>query len=130
MSPHLRRAEFAHPRTELRRQLVQAILRGEKTSTSSLLTEYGPHDPLPVVGERFTLIDEQDRSVGIIETTEIRTVRLDHVDLAFAMEEGEGFETVAAWRVAHEAFWCAEGGLPDDTWIVCERFRLAERWVE
>ncbi|MEZ4463860.1 MAG: ASCH domain-containing protein [bacterium] len=127
MTTDLRLAEFARPHSDLRRRLVQAILRGEKTSTSSLLSEYGPDDPLPEVGERFVLIDELDQTVGIIEVTEVRVVPLGEVDLPFARDEGEGFTSVAAWRAAHEAFWCEAGaGLPDDTAIVCERFRLVE----
>jgi uncharacterized protein YhfF len=43
-----------------------------------------------------------------------------------AGDEGEGFETVAQWREAHERFWSGrETG--DDTRVVTERFRLVER---
>ena len=48
------------------------------------------------------------------------------MDLAFARDEGEGFETVADWRAAHERFW-AEREITDDTLIVAERFRLLQR---
>ena len=99
-------AEFGFPRTDLRRHLVAAILRGEKTSTSGLLTDYEREgDPLPKVGERFRLIDELDRPVGVIETTEVRVTTIGEVDLPFALEEGEGFGSVAEWREAHVEFW-------------------------
>lgn len=115
-------------------------MRGEKTSTSGLLSDFQrEHDPLPAVGERFLLIDEQDRGVGIIETTEVRVTTIGDVNLTFAIEEGEGFASVQDWREAHEGFWLSyadetRAWLGDPDWrptaatpIVCERFRLVER---
>ena len=132
-------AEFGFPRTDLRRRLVAAILRGEKTSTTGLLSDYDQAgEPLPTVGERFRLIDENDRPVGIIETTEVYVSTIGEVDLPFAIEEGEGFASVAEWRAAHEDFWLSyadetRAWLNDPDWrpsdstpIVCERFRLVE----
>jgi uncharacterized protein YhfF len=61
------------------------------------------------------------------------------VDLQFAIDEGEGFASVAEWRAAHERFWNGyiediragigdpTFALTDDTLVVCERFRLVER---
>jgi uncharacterized protein YhfF len=56
------------------------------------------------------------------------------VDLGLAREEGEGFESVAEWRQAHERFWAEEliprlpesmaGPLSDDAKVVVVRFRL------
>lgn len=112
--------------TELRRQLVAAAVRGDKTATSSLRSEYEPHttDPLPSVGERAVLLDAEDEPVAVVETTEVRVVAAGDLDLAFAQDEGEGFETVAEWRHAHEAFWSLR--IDDDTLVVAERFRIVE----
>ena len=140
VTSQMRHAEFGFPRTDLRRQLVEAILRGEKTSTSGLISDYQRDgDPLPEIGERFVLIDERDHEVGVIETTELRVTTIGQVDLPFAIEEGEGFASVGDWRAAHERFWLSYAeetraflGDPDwrptdETPIVCERFRLVER---
>jgi uncharacterized protein YhfF len=115
--------ELGYARTPLRRQLVEAVLRGEKTATASL---YG-HEPLPRPGDRFLLLDFDDRPVAVVETTEVRVVRVDEVDLDFARDEGEGFETVADWREAHERFW-SDRAIADDTLVVAERLRLVERF--
>ena len=127
-------AEFAFP-GPLRDQLVTAILHGSKTSTTSLLAQYCTGDePLPVVGERQRVIDSHGCPVAVIETVAVRTARLGDVDLEHARDEGEGFDSVAAWRVAHEKFW--QGSemrhdlddpaytTNDDTRVVLERFRV------
>ena len=136
----MRKAEFGFPRTELRRQLVDAILRGEKTATAGLLVDLErEHETLAIPGERQVVIDAEDRPVAVIEITEVAVRRMADVDVAFARDEGEGFQTVRDWREAHERFF---GGyideiradlqdpgwrLDDDTQIVCERFRVVER---
>jgi aryl-alcohol dehydrogenase-like predicted oxidoreductase len=115
--------ELGYARTDLRRRLVDAVLRGDKTATAGL---YDKDEPLPPVGVRSLLLDYDDRPVGVVETTEVRVLRAGDVDLAFARDEGEGFETVAEWREAHERFW-ADRTIDDDTPIVAERFRLVEQ---
>src|SRR5207247_7031135 len=94
------RFELGHPRTDLRRRLVEAVLRGDKTATASLRDEYEPFAdrPLPQVGDRFVLAGWDDEPVGVVETTEIRLVPAGQVDGDFARDEGEGFATVAQWR--------------------------------
>jgi uncharacterized protein YhfF len=117
---------------------VAAILSGEKTATSSLLVEYDePGEDLPEVGARTIVVDSAGRPVCFIETTEVRVLRLDEVDTQFARDEGEGFESVAHWRAAHERFWHSaemrealgrpELNVDDETMVVAERFRLVER---
>lgn len=130
----LPKAEFAFP-GPLRDQLVAAILDGSKTSTTGLLLDYERDgDPLPAAGERAVVVDSDDRPVAVIETTDVRVVPLADVDLAHAVDEGEGYTTVAAWRAGHESFWHGaelRAALGDDTFtvddgteLVLERFRL------
>lgn len=131
--PGLPPVEFAFP-GPLRDRLVAAIASGEKTSTSSLLAQYAADDEeLPVVGSRGAVIDSDGRPVLVIETTAVEVARLADVPLAHAVDEGEGFTTVAGWRAGHEGFWTSPevvAELPDgfvldgDTEIVLERFRV------
>lgn len=119
----------------LRDRLVAAILTGARTATSSLLADYQRGDePLPRAGERSVVMDSGDRPVAVIETTGVRVVRVGDVDLQHAVDEGEGYESVAAWRAGHEEFWHSAGAradlgdpdftVGDDTLMVAERFRL------
>jgi uncharacterized protein YhfF len=130
-------SHFAFP-GPLRDRLVAAVLSGEKTATSSLLREYDePGEAPPEVGSRSVVVDSAEQPVCVIETTEVRVLPLDQVDEQFARDEGEGFDSVAEWRAAHEEFWrsaemrAALGGvdveLADDTLVVAERFRVVER---
>lgn len=126
--------EFAFP-GPLRDTLVAAVLDGSKTSTTGLLIDYEhAGDPLPEVGQRSAVVDSAGRPVAVIELTGVRVVPLSQVDLAHAVDEGEGDTTVAGWRTNHEGFWHgaeirAELGDPtftvdDSTPVILQRFRL------
>ncbi|MFS4505449.1 ASCH domain-containing protein [Clavibacter sp. Sh2141] len=132
-APDLPPVEFASP-GPLRDQLVAAIASGAKTSTSSLLIQYAADgEELPVVGSRGTVVDSAGQPVLVIETTAVEIRRLADVPLAHAVDEGEGFTTVAEWRAGHEGFWTspevlaelpAGFRLDDDAEVVLERFRV------
>lgn len=136
MEPNLPDAEFAFP-GPLRDALVAAILDGSKTSTTSVALQYDvDSEPLPVPGARSVLVDSAQKPVAILEVTGVRLVPLGEVDLAHVLDEGEGHESVAQWRAAHEQFWhsaefrSAVGNpdftVDDTTVAVLERFRVVE----
>jgi len=129
-------AEFAFP-GPLREALVAAILSGEKTTTTGLYEQYlREGEALEQPGSRSLVVDSEGRPVAVIETLAVELCCFAEVGLQFAIDEGEGFETVAAWREAHVRFFtspemvAALGEPPvvisDDTIVVCETFRLAE----
>jgi uncharacterized protein YhfF len=116
---------LGYPRTELRRQLVDAVLAGEKTATAGLAEEYAAEgEAVPAAGDRFALEGFDEEPLAIVEVTDARVVAASEIDVDFARDEGEGFETVDDWRVAHEAFF----GRPilPETEIVAIRFRVVE----
>lgn len=128
-------AEFAFP-GPLRDQLVAAIVAGDKTTTTGLVADYEhENEPLPRPGLRQVVIDSAGNPVTVIETTAVRVMRLDEVDLAHALGEGEGYLSVADWRAGHERFWHSdelrsalgdpEFTVSDDTLVVALTFRLA-----
>ena len=112
---------LGYPGTDLRRRLVDAVLAGDKIATAGL---YGEEPPTKA-GERFVVEDEQGRPRAIVEVTEARIVPAGEIDVQFARDEGEGFESIEDWCVAHERFF--EREIPDDTLIEAIRFRVVER---
>ena len=98
------------------------MLRGEKTATAGLAEL---EEDSGKTGDRCLLLGFDDEPVGIVELTEVRVVPAGEIDLQFARDEHEGFESVDEWRGAHERFF--ERPLPDETPIVAIRFRLVER---
>jgi uncharacterized protein YhfF len=117
--PHF---ELGYPRTGLRRKLVAAVLAGEKTATAGL-AEPGEVPPRP--GTRYVLRGYDDEPVAIVEVTEARIVPAGRIDLRFARDEGEGFESVEDWHAAHERLF--EQKIRPDTAISATRFRVVER---
>ena len=118
--------ELGHPRTALRRELVDAVLRGDKTATAGLLAEYEAEgEQTEPTGARCALLGYDDEPVAVVEVTESRVLPAAEIDEQFARDEGEGFETVDDWREAHERFF----GRPiePETQIVAVRFRVVER---
>jgi uncharacterized protein YhfF len=114
--------ELGYPRTELRRQLVAAVLAGRKTATAGLAEE---DEAAPEPGARFVLHDYDDEPVAIVEVTEAQILPASQIDLEFARDEGEGFESVEDWHAAHERFF--EQEIRPDTSIAAIRFRVVER---
>jgi uncharacterized protein YhfF len=122
----------------LRDKLVAAVLSGAKTSTTGLLAGYEAEgEPLPGVGDRAVLVDSDERPLAVVELTDVEVLRLGDVGLRHALDEGEGYSTVAEWRTAHEAFWhsapmreiLGDPGftVDDGTLVVAQRFRVTER---
>ena len=121
----------------LRDQLVDAVLSGVKTATSSLLADWERDgEQPPAAGERQTVIDSAGIPVAIIEILGSEVIALGAVDGRVARAEGESYRTAAGWRSEHERFWREkvfpgwEGDVPvldDSTPVVVQWFRLAER---
>jgi uncharacterized protein YhfF len=137
----LRTVDFASGIIELgapgpmRDDLIASVMRGDKTATSSLLAQYeDEHDPLPEPRSRLALVDSDGEPVGVVEIVSVDVIRLGDADLQLALDEGEGFRSVAEWRVAHEHFWTDKTRpllndplaltIDDDTKVVVERFHL------
>jgi len=115
---------LGYPGTELRQRLVDLVLTGEKTATAGLHGVF-EDDPTPEVGDRFVVEDAADVPRAIVEVTEVRVIPAAEVDLQFARDEGEGFESVEDWHAAHERFF--ERTIEPDTLISAVRFRVVEK---
>jgi uncharacterized protein YhfF len=118
--------ELGYAGTELRRRLVDAVLAGNKTATAGLAADYEAEGAaFPEANDRYVLHGYDDEPVAVVEVTEARVVPAGEIDEQFARDEGEGFESVDDWRVAHEDFF--EQKIAPNTVIVAVRFRVVEK---
>jgi uncharacterized protein YhfF len=129
---------FAEP-GPLRDELTALALAGTKTTTASLAREYeADGSSLPRAGQRDLLINSEEKPVALVETLDVRVVRLADVDDRHAIDEGEGYASAAEFRTSHELYWNTyieklrvqlgdpDFVLNDDTLVVLERFRIVE----
>ncbi len=112
---------------ELADELLALVLAGKKTATCCSLNQYVAEDwEMPKPGYRWIVLDGVKRPRCVVETTGIATKRFDEVDAQFAHDEGEGDQSYAWWREAHEKYFQRQGVYAPDMLVVCERFRLVE----
>jgi len=114
-------------------RLLRAVLRQEKTATSSLAVEYLSGEPLPRVGERLELVDSHGAVRGAVRTTRVTITPLHLVGDDVARAEGEGFVDAGAWRRGHIAFWGEVAGLiradaADPAWELREAEPVVVHW--
>jgi uncharacterized protein YhfF len=78
------------------------------------------------IGKQMVVLDGSGNPRAVIETVELTRRRFDEVDLQFALDEGEGDETLEQWRVGHRAYFECEGDFAPDMLLWCERFKLVK----
>ena len=101
------------------------IIAGRKIAAYAPLRDLGPGgEPMPVVGERYVILDSQRLPGAVIEETEVFTCTARDISDDFARECGA--EDAALWRTRQIAFINRWGGWSDDLVMVCERFKLVE----
>jgi uncharacterized protein YhfF len=108
---------------ELADELLALILAGKKTATCWAAAEGMKGTQ---VGKRWVVEDGAGRPRAVLQTLELTQRRYDEVDPAFAAEEGEGDQSLAYWREAHEDYFTRNGGFSPDMLLWCERFELVE----
>ena len=96
---------------------------GEKTATAGLhgVFEDDPRRPRRPLRGR----GREGESAGDRRGDRGRVIPAPEIDLQFARDEGEGFESVEDWHEAHERFF--ERTIEPETLIDAVRFRVVER---
>lgn len=109
-------------------RLLDLVLDGTKTATSSALSEYDGDDaPLPRAGDLSIVVDGAGHPKALIRTTDVAVVPFGEVSDEFAAAEGEGDRSLESWRAEHTEFFRRALGLasvPEDFMVVTERFEL------
>lgn len=113
-------------------ELLQAVLDGRKTGTSTSVLELTDDgEPVPQPGDLSVVLDGAGAPRAVIRTTSVRISAFDDVDAEFAASEGEDDLSLAAWRDGHERYFrrvLERRGIPVDSVgrleIVFERFEV------
>jgi histidinol-phosphate aminotransferase len=106
---------------------AELILRGEKTTTSSLLSGFEARsEPVPTPGALSILEDGLGEPVAIIETFRVEIQPFHAIDADFAYAYGEWDRTLETWRKQCHAYYARQLGQEpaDDPLLVCEWIRV------
>jgi uncharacterized protein YhfF len=105
-------------------QGAQAILAGEKTTTSSLLSDYAS-GKTPFVGALSVLVDGKCKPRAVIQTVRVDIVEFGKIEDDFAIAYGEGDRTLE-WFQREMGEWykrrasSSNDVFSEQTLIVCE----------
>ena len=114
-------------------EITVLVLNGTKTASGSLLWTYeaeGSRPPEP--RDLGVVTNGHDDPVCILETTEVQVIPYDEVGEEWAIDGGEGDQTLASWRRIYWDFIVSEcakiGREPSKKApLVMERFRVVYR---
>lgn len=115
---------------ELANKLVDLVLEGQKTATTSLYYLYDfEKEDLPKVGELSIVTDFYGEAKCIIETKNISILPFFKVNKNFAYKEGEGNKSLEYWREGHIKFFnrqlkSLDMEFSEDMLVVCEEFEV------
>lgn len=104
-------------------RLLAFVLKGSKRATCWSIADGQQTE----VGKRMVVLDGSGKPRAVIETIILEQRRFCDVDLQFALDEGEGDETLEDWRDGHRAYFERNGGFHPEMLLWCERFKLVER---
>ncbi|MBX9642933.1 MAG: ASCH domain-containing protein [Novosphingobium sp.] len=107
---------------EMADRLLAFVLGGSKRATCWSVAD-GQQTHL---GKQMVVLNGAGRPRAVVETVELEQRRFCDVDWQFALDEGEGDETLEDWRRGHQNYFERNGGFDPEMMLWCERFRLVE----
>jgi uncharacterized protein YhfF len=108
---------------EMADHLLDCVINGRKRATCWSIADGQQTE----VGKQMVALNGKGEPADVLETLELRQIRFCDVELQFALDEGEGDETLEDWREGHRAYFERNGGFSADMMLWCERFKLVER---
>jgi uncharacterized protein YhfF len=115
---------------EMAKELGELVVSGKKSATASLVEFNKRHPGSAPIDKGYSVVtDFEGNPLCILQTTEIRQLPFDEVDIQFAFDEGEGNQTLENWRDGHWRYFTKEAAeleieFNEKSLICCERFRL------
>lgn len=107
---------------EMADHLLDCVINGTKRATCWSVADGQQTE----IGKLMVTLDGSGRPRAVIRTVELEQRRFCDVDLRFAIDEGEGDETIEQWRDGHRRYFERNGGFDPEMMLWCERFELVE----
>ena len=103
---------------ELANELLQLVLTGQKTATTSSYLAYAnAGEALPKVGDLSIVTDWSGRPAFVIETTQVLTLPFNQMTFDLCRLEGED-ENLASWQENHRQAFTHSG--PEEGYVFTE----------
>jgi len=112
---------------ELADELLQLVLSGKKTATTSNFLSYGA-DELPKVGNLSIVLDSKENPHCVIETKAVTILPFKEITYDICKREGED-DTLESWQKNHWFFFTEDGKedgyeFTEDSLVVFEDFEV------
>lgn len=110
-------------------ELNALALSGQKTAFFTSLAEFNiDMEPLPISGELYILVDNNENPLCVLEITNVKTIPFNEVTWEMAKKEGED-ENLESWREKQREYLEEEGTIQGfefsmDIKIVMQEFRV------
>jgi uncharacterized protein YhfF len=111
-------------------ELVQLVIEGKKTTTTATMMEHKYNNwKMAKKGDFVVVLDGQEDPKAVIEFVEVQIMNFNEMtDVQFAIDEGEGFNTLEIWRDVHWRYFSRNlekfnEKVSEEMEIVCMRFK-------
>ncbi|MHA2028082.1 MAG: ASCH domain-containing protein [Candidatus Kariarchaeaceae archaeon] len=115
---------------KLANELAQLVIEHKKTTTAASMLEHKHYNwNMAKQGDLVVVLDGEDVPKAVIEFVEVKIMKFKEMnDVQFAIDEGEGFNTLEIWRDIHWRYFSRTldkfgKKASEDMEIVCMRFK-------
>lgn len=108
-------------------ELIDLVLKGEKTATTSLYSEYSKED-IPKIGDKSIIIYSDGKDACLIENKNVLITEFKNITSEIAFLEGEGDKSLNYYQKEHqELFKQINKNFNENTKVVVEIFKVIKK---
>ena len=108
-------------------ELIDLVLQGEKTATTSLYSEYNKEN-IPKIGDQSIIVYSNGKDACLIENKNILITEFKNITSEIAFLEGEGDKSLNYYKKEHEElFKKINKNFNENTPVVVEIFKVINK---
>lgn len=108
-------------------ELVELVISGKKTATTSLYSGYSGN--LPKIGDKSIITYSNGEDACLIENTNVIVTEFKNITEELSYLEGEGVRSLKYYRKVHEDYFkTKDKNFNDNTLVVFEIFRVIKNY--